>query len=65
MSQREDYKGRLEGHLEDTPVQILSCPSKSIFSVAEVRQEKIDPEGELQVEERQRGFNINSGCRSK
>ena len=38
---------------------------KSIFSVAEVWQEKMDPEGELQVGERQKGFNINPGCRSR
>ena len=31
--------------------------------MAEVRQEKIDPEGELQVDEKQRGFSINLGCK--
>ena len=51
--------------MENTPMQILNCPSKSIFSVPKVRQEKIDPEGELQVEESQRGFNVNPGCRSR
>ena len=47
-----DYKKELDGHLEDTPAQLLSCPGKSIFSAAEVQQEKIEPEDELQVRER-------------
>ena len=38
--QREDYLRKLEGHLEDTPQQILIFPRKSIFLVVEVWQEK-------------------------
>ena len=40
--------------MEDAPEQILNCPSRSILSMVEVRQEKIDSEGELQVERRER-----------
>jgi len=47
-----DYKRNLMGLGEHTLVQILSCPCKLIFPVAEVHQEKIKPEGELQVRER-------------
>lgn len=38
--------------MENTLEQILSCSSRLIFLVAEVRQEKIELESELQVGER-------------
>ena len=70
-----DYKKELDGHLENISVQILSCPSRSIFSVAEVQQEEIESEGELQVRERgistsprvqekSRSGSAEEGCRS-
>ena len=52
MSQREIIRRILMGLGEHMPVQILSFPGKSIFLVAEIQQEKIEPEGELQVRER-------------
>lgn len=38
--------------MDNTPEKILSCSSRSIFSMAEVRQEKIESKSELQVGER-------------
>lgn len=47
--------------MESTLGRYSVAQLKLIFSLVEVRQEKIDSEGELQVEERQRGFNISQG----
>ena len=47
--------------MENTPGRYSVAQVKSIFSLVEVWPEKIDLEGELQVEERQRGFNISQG----
>ena len=38
--------------MENAPEQTLNCSRRPIFSMDEVRQEKIKPESELQVVER-------------
>ena len=51
--------------MEKTPGRYSVAQEKSIFSLVEVRQEKIVLEGELQVEGKQRGFSISQGDKDK